>query len=225
MFQICEFATIVNNFLNDGQPFFWCLGYRFFVIELTDKPAGIEGSEPFYRVTDDNIGWLRAVFFWSDTDVDGFILAGWLGNRDGLWKFWWLNFGSVWGDLLSWNKFADGATSIPLDETGNHASSFIVMYCVKCFLRVSGWFSGGLLPFLPAIRQKRYHPFWLCVQLGNYDKCSESMPAMSEEQTNSLKHAELFKSKSFFGWTPRAEQLLLFGKRWVVVQEMLNRVD
>ena len=37
--------------------------------------------------------------------------------------------------------------------------------------------------------------------------------ALSEEQTNSLKHAELFKSKSFFGWTPRAEQLLLFGKR------------
>lgn len=84
---------------------------------------------------------------------------------------------------LSWNKFADGATSIPLDEIGNYASSFIVMYCVKCFLRVSGGFSGGLLPFLPAIRQKRYHPFWLCVQLENYDKCSESMSAMSDLRT------------------------------------------
>ena len=84
---------------------------------------------------------------------------------------------------LSWNKFADGATSIPLDEIGNYASSFIVMYCVKCFLRVSGGFSGGLLPFLPAIRQKRDHPFWLCVQLENYDKCSESMSAMSDLRT------------------------------------------
>ena len=84
---------------------------------------------------------------------------------------------------LSWNTFAEDATSIPLDEIENHASSFIVMYCVKCFLRVSGGFSGGLLPFLPAIRQKRYHPFWLCVQLGNYDKCSEPMSAMSEMPT------------------------------------------
>lgn len=45
-----------------------------------------------------------------------------------------------------------------------------------------------------------------------YDATGETF-ALSEEQTNSLKHAELFKSKSFFGWTPRAEQLLLFGKR------------
>ncbi|KAF1366687.1 hypothetical protein FHR25_004835 [Yokenella regensburgei] len=47
----------------------------------------------------------------------------------------------------------------------------------------------------------------------------------NEEQTNALKHDELFKSKSLLGTVSGPEPLLFFGRIWGVDQEMLNRVD
>lgn len=61
---------------------------------------------------------------------------------------------------------------VNLDEIRSHMSSCIVMDCVECLLRVSGGFSGGLLPFVPVIRQKRYAPLGYAYNQGVIAKMS-----------------------------------------------------
>lgn len=58
-----------------------------------------------------------------------------------------------------------------------------------------------------------------------FPACCFLVRQLRTEQTNALKHDELFKRKSLLGTVSGPEPLLFFGRIWGVEQEMLKRVD